>query len=66
MSQTAAPFDLTTEILAFEEGESDEERTIALFQHLDDTGMAWRLQGFYGRTARDLIEAGYVTPPARP
>lgn len=55
-------FDLTGEIIAFEAGESDDERTIALFQHLVDTGMAWRLQDFYGRTARDLIEAGLVVP----
>jgi hypothetical protein len=55
-------FDLVGEIIAFEQGESDEDRVIVLFQHLVQTGMAWTLQGFYGRTARDLIEAGLVTP----
>lgn len=63
MSTQTEPFPLLTEIMAFEEGEADEERVIVLFQHLVDTGMAWTLQGFYGRTARDLIEAGYVLPP---
>jgi hypothetical protein len=55
-------------IMAFEQGSLDEESTISLFQHLVDTGMAWKLQGFYGRTAMDLIEAGAVlpAPPAGP
>ena len=50
-----------SQIIAFENGELDEEETITLFQGLVDSGLAWSLQGFYGRTARDLIEAGLVT-----
>lgn len=45
-------------IIAYEEGTLSEEKTIELFQHLIDTGLAWRLQGHYGRTAVALIEAG--------
>lgn len=52
-------------IIAFEQGELGEDETIALFQRLVDNGMAWRLQGVYGRTAVQLIEAGLVTPPVR-
>lgn len=48
------------QIMAYELGELSEEETIEMFQSLVDSGMAWQLQGSYGRMARDLIEAGYV------
>ena len=41
-----------------QEPESDEQY-IQAWQHLIDTGLAWKLQGSYGRTATALIEAGY-------
>ena len=36
----------------------DEEEVIAAWQHLIDTGLAWSLQGFFGRTACQLIKEG--------
>ena len=36
---------------------------IQAWQHLIDTGACWTLQGFYGRTARDLIEQGICKAP---
>jgi hypothetical protein len=47
-------------IIAYEMGELDDDETIQLFQTLVDTGMAWQLQGSYGRTAARMIEAGLV------
>jgi hypothetical protein len=55
--------ELTADILAYEEGNLDHEDTVKLFQHLINTGLAWTLQGHYGRTAVALIEAGECTSP---
>ena len=41
-----------------------EEQVIEAWQFLIDTGLCWRLQGFFGRTARDLIEQGICSPAA--
>ncbi len=47
-------------IIAYENGELDHEQIVELFQDLVDTGIAWQLQGSYGRTAQSLIDAGLV------
>jgi hypothetical protein len=52
---------MTDQIIAYEAGELDEQDIIGLFQELVDTGLAWRLQGSYGRTAAALIREGVVT-----
>jgi hypothetical protein len=56
------PYDEVSAIMAFENGELDEEGTLELFQHLVDTGLAWRLQGSYGRAAASLLEQGLIQP----
>jgi hypothetical protein len=53
--------DITSDIIAFESGELDQDGVIELFQNLVDSGLAWSLQGSYGRTAQALIQAGLVT-----
>ena len=45
-------------IVAFENGELDDVEIIELFQSLIDSGLVWKLQGFYGRTAHNLIKSG--------
>jgi len=42
-----------------------EEQVIEVWQFLIDTGLAWSLQGFFGRAARSLIEQGICTPPSK-
>lgn len=39
------------------ENASPEEQRKA-WQHLINTGLAWQLQGWFGRTAQSLIESG--------
>ena len=56
------PFDVGEAILAFEYGVIGEKRGLMLFQYLVDTGLAWKLQGHYGRTAKALLDAGRITP----
>jgi hypothetical protein len=52
---------LTDKIIAYEQGDLSHEETIELFQELIDNGMAWTLQGMYGRMAVALIESGECT-----
>jgi hypothetical protein len=47
----------------FIEAES-EEQVIEAWQFLIDSGLAWQLQGFFGRTASQLIEQGVCSAPA--
>lgn len=43
------------DIIRYESGEMSEDEVIEFFQELIDTGLAWRLQGSYGRMAHYLI-----------
>jgi len=47
-------------IMAYEDGSLDEAGILKLFSELIKSGQAWSLQGSYGRTAKALIEAGYI------
>jgi hypothetical protein len=45
-------------IIEFEDGEQSHDDTIAMFQSMINSGMAWKLQDSYGREAMSLIESG--------
>jgi hypothetical protein len=55
---------LINRIIDYENGKLDEDETVSLFQELVDDRLAWQLQGSYGRTAQNLIDAGLVTQEA--
>jgi len=38
----------------------DEDQIVEAWQHLVDTGLAWKLQGWFGRTATSLIKQGVI------
>lgn len=41
----------------------DEAQQVEAWQTLVDTGLAWRLQGWFGRMAEHLIEMGVIDAP---
>jgi polyhydroxyalkanoate synthesis regulator phasin len=53
--------DMVDKIIKYESGNMTNEETIKFFQELIDSGMAWKLQGHYGRTATHLLEEGLCT-----
>lgn len=48
------------EIMEFEDGNMSEMDAVSMFSRLVKNGMAWTLQGSYGRTAMALIEGGVL------
>lgn len=57
---TKVQYDVVGAIMAYEQDDLDESATLELFQHLVTTGLAWQLQGHYGRTATALISQNLV------
>ena len=48
-------------IMQYEDGSISDDDAIRLFQDLVDTGLAWELQGHYGRTAHAMLKAGVIS-----
>ena len=44
---------------------AERDEQIEAWQHLIDTGLAWRLQGSFGRNAMSLIEQGVCEGPVK-
>ena len=51
---------ILNKIETYERGEVSSKEEATFFQELVDSGMAWHLQGHYGRKAAMLIEEGKV------
>jgi hypothetical protein len=52
-----------SDIMAYENGDLDDAEVIEMFQKLINTGLAWELQGSYGRTAMSLIKSCLCVNP---
>jgi len=48
----------------FEQPKNEKEVKQA-WQHLVNTGQAWRLQGFFGRTANEMLKKGFIKYPTK-
>jgi hypothetical protein len=54
--------DMPSQIIRYENGELTEEEENEFFQELVNSGMAWKLQGHYGRRAVDMLMNGEIAP----
>jgi len=45
--------------------EGTQKEIACAWQWLLDTGLCWKLQGFFGRTASALLEDGLLLPPLK-
>jgi sensor c-di-GMP phosphodiesterase-like protein len=52
--------DYTAVMIAEGVEEADYDRTVEAWQYLHDTGLAYSLQGWFGRTAQSLIDQGII------
>jgi len=52
--------EMINKIIAYENGDLDNQEIIKLFQELLNEGLVWELQGHYGRTAEQMIEEGVI------
>jgi len=41
--------------------EADEQTQLMAWAHLIKTGLCWRLQGWFGRTAANIIDRGIIS-----
>ena len=56
---------LVTTLALYESGEMTPKQEIRLFRELINSGLAWSLQGHYGRKADYLIKEGLCPPPEK-
>jgi hypothetical protein len=51
---------LAVSIVEGDRDAEDERQVIAAWQYLHDSGAAYQLQGWYGRTTTQLLEQGFI------
>lgn len=60
MPDAISPLDAVLIVEGIEDASVDKQ--LEAWQQLVDTGLAWRLQGWFGRTAAQLIAQGLIKP----
>jgi hypothetical protein len=58
---TTGGIDMVDAIIRYETGNLPTEETVQMFAYLIKTGTVWRLQGSYGRAARQMIVDGVIS-----
>jgi hypothetical protein len=53
-------YDVVGQIMAYEQGDLDEDAVVELFQNLVNDGTIAHLQGSYQRAAQQMFEAGLI------
>jgi len=53
-------YDVTNRLIDYECGHLNDIQTLRLFSELIKNGMAWTLQGHYGRSASAMIADGWL------
>ena len=56
-------YDCCAIVEGFDGQDHDEDEIIEAWQQLIDTGTVWTLQGWYGRTANQMILSGVCRAP---
>jgi len=54
--------DQVDQIMRYENGEMGREEGLTFFADLIKSGLCWRLQGSYGRSAKHLIDQKWISP----
>jgi len=55
-------YDACAAVEGFDGEDHKEEELIGAWQYLIDIGLVWKLQGWYGRQAKRLIDQGICEP----
>lgn len=55
--------DIVDFIMDFECGEMTHDKMIAGFQKMLESGVLFKMQGFYSRRGKELLDAGLITIP---
>jgi len=53
------PYDASACVEGFDGLEWSQEEELSAWQYLIDTGLCWKIQGWYGRAAQSLIDNGF-------